>query len=309
MSLLPLLQTLQQPQVRDLAWVAYAPNLLSAPASKLVAADWFVRRLPELPQHLQYWDQHPQALLQHLAQHKSHFLGPYFEQLVLFLLQHMPGIEILAERLQVCEQGRTLGEFDLLFRDGVDGQVYHWELALKYYLGFAGADAQSLWWGPNANDRLDRKAAKLFDEQLRLGESQQMFLRQHGVNTPLVAQALVKGCLFQSQQALALPDYAQAAPQARWCRVDALNEFLGCCPAWVRLEKQEWLAPLSSEVLVRRQQQANLLRTELDTHFANGGKAVMLAGVTPLSDHMAESLRLMVVAHSWPQTNQKKDKS
>ncbi|MDH5301834.1 MAG: DUF1853 family protein [Gammaproteobacteria bacterium] len=305
MSLPALLANLRQPQVRDLAWLAYAPNLLAEPAAQVVAADWFVQRNPNLQQQLAQWDAQPQVLLQALAKDKSHFLGPYFEQLVLFLLQHTPGVEVLAWRLQVQADGRTLGEFDVLFFDQLTGEQVHWELALKYYLGLG-----ERWFGPNSNDRLDIRYAKLFDQQLLLGQTQAAFLREHGLVPPQRCQALMKGWLFSSSEPAELPDYVDRNHlHGHWCYVADIEKILIEAQTWVWLDKPHWLAPLSSEAVDGVGQAGLAMRARLDAHFAGAGPAVMLAGFVQQQGQWCELRRVMVVANSWPTTKtMKKDK-
>jgi len=84
-----------------------------------------------------------------------------FEQWVCALVDASNNLERIASNLPFRHQGRTLGELDLLVRDHLDGTLWHWELALKFYLG-----TEQAWFGPNSHDTLDRKARHLFDQQL-----------------------------------------------------------------------------------------------------------------------------------------------
>lgn len=168
-----LLQHLRQPQVRDLAWVLLAPPLLRDGhlplRHPLAASVWRAE-----PQRLVDWllrqEAEPTALLAHLAGGSSR-LGRYYERLWQFALGAAPDVELLAANLPVRQGGHTLGELDLLLRDG-EG-VHHLELAIKLYLGpehAAGEDAGN-WLGPASEDRLGLKLEHLRRHQLPLAAS------------------------------------------------------------------------------------------------------------------------------------------
>ena len=69
----------------------------------------------------------------------------------------------MARNLPLRNQGQTLGELDMLVRDRASGELAHWELAVKFYLGLADHDA---WPGPNPIDQLAHKARHLQQHQL-----------------------------------------------------------------------------------------------------------------------------------------------
>ena len=134
--------------------------------------------------------------MQWLAAHETPLLGIYFESLLAFWLRHLPNTELLAQNLIVGEPGRQTGEFDLLFRDNVSQQVFHWEVAVKYYLCYGETDHQ--WLGPNPRDSLRQKLDKVFDRQLLLSQQvQAQTLLQTTIGTTQIRpQAFIKGYLF-----------------------------------------------------------------------------------------------------------------
>jgi hypothetical protein len=303
---LSILDELSQPQVRDLAWAALSANLLQHPSEKIVAGDWFSQRIPDLDQRLRYWDAQPQPLLDELNKHKSHFLGPYFEQLIVFLLRHTADIEIIAERLQIHHDGHTLGEFDLLFHDAQTQQFFHWELALKYFIGFSRQPGETFWWGPNANDRLDLKVAKTFDQQLRLSEQHGDFLSAHGVNTQPIAQALTKGYLFHPHQ-----DSEEITPQfdscislqhqrGWWRRWSGTQTAIAKSSSWLVLNKPHWLAPLSAGMIASQRMNDEMLNQHIEKTFARGFRALMVAEVSQIDGVWQECSRGMLVSEDWP---------
>lgn len=158
-----------QASVRDLAWVILSPALLQdtpwPQRHPLAGSDWVAD-----PERLRHWllalDRDGQALRQWLAGITSHRLGVYYERLWQFALQQAPGVELLAANLPIRTGGHTLGELDILMRDG-EG-VHHLELAVKFYLGPPAGDGldPAHWLGPGCVDRLDVKLAHLAGHQL-----------------------------------------------------------------------------------------------------------------------------------------------
>ncbi|MBT2340030.1 MULTISPECIES: DUF1853 family protein [Pseudomonas] len=168
-ELLDLPRRLRHPEVRDLAWALLAPPmLLDTPWPQrhpLTGSDW-VRHPDRLEHWLRQLDRDSYPLLHWLSQGKTRRLGLYYERLWQFAVQHAPGIELIAANLPIRREGHTLGELDLLLRDG-DG-IHHLELAIKLYLGPQQGDGQDAaqWLGPGCHDRLDRKLTHLREHQL-----------------------------------------------------------------------------------------------------------------------------------------------
>src|SRR3546814_5812329 len=115
---------------------------------------------------LRQLDRDSYPLLHCLSQGRTRRLGLYYERLWQFAVQHAPGIELIAANLPIRHQGQTLGELDLLLRDG-DG-IHHLELAIKLYLGPQNGNGEEAaqWLGPGCHDRLALKLAHLRENQL-----------------------------------------------------------------------------------------------------------------------------------------------
>jgi hypothetical protein len=168
-SLLDLPRQLRHPEVRDLAWVILAPPMLSETPwpqrHPLTGSDWV-----QSPQQLADWlirlDQDSSALNHWLALGATRRLGLYYERLWQFAVHQAPGVAMIAANLPIRVGGHTLGELDMLLRDG-DG-VHHVELAIKLYLGPQDGNGKdpAQWLGPGCHDRLDRKLAHLAQHQL-----------------------------------------------------------------------------------------------------------------------------------------------
>jgi len=210
---------------------------------------------PGLRHRLEHTDTH--ALEQHLASRNTRFLGSYFEALWEFFFVHAPRFTVVAKNLQIRDANQTLGEFDFIILDKHTNKHLQLELAIKFYLGFpqlnshSYTDGKNLWIGPQARDRLDIKVARALEHQLTLYQhpAAQKQLQDLGVDG-LEPQLLIKGYLFQPQQALPLPNYVlETNDHAQWISLEQLPAVLTADHPWYLLDKRHWPAPPYSENL------------------------------------------------------------
>lgn len=228
--------------VRDLVWVIASPFLISN--EEFGFNDDFNRRHYELMQNkLKQWDENPSDLLSYLGELKSPYLGHYFEKLIFFWIKHDPEIELVLHNLQVVEDGRTLGEVDLIVR--INDEVQHWELALKYYLGHASSPKGKEWIGPNPVDRLDLKLKKMIDHQLGMSDHKSVkeILEEKGI-TKLNKRCFVKGYFYYpGSNEMSPPGEAGCFHnRSMWIYVDQLDQIPKKY-ALARKEKRAWLCP------------------------------------------------------------------
>ena len=284
-------------KVRDLAWVILSPPLLAVTEwpqrHPLSGSDW-VQASHVLEAFLRALDRDSSRLDHWLAQHSVRRLGLYYERLWHFAIEHAPGVELLAANLPIRVAGRTLGELDMLVRDG-DG-IHHIELAIKLYLGLRNANgaAPSSWLGPGSHDRLDLKLAHLYAHQLPMSrrEDGQQALSALGI-TSVNAALWLGGYLFYpwpsstgSPQGAGddhlrgqwlhhkdWPAFSAAYPQCRW-HVLPRHAWLGParCEQPMSCEGFEaWLEQLDpqapAQMLVRLDRQDNELWTETGRLF------------------------------------------
>jgi hypothetical protein len=243
----------QHPQLRDLIWAVCSPSLIKPLPGWPTA--FSLDRVDEARARLEHTD--TRALERHLEQRNTRFLGSYFEALWDFFFIHDPRFTVVAKNLQIRDVHHTIGEFDFIIEDHQANQHIHLELAIKFYLGFSETnalpytDGEHIWLGPQARDRLDIKVARALEHQLTLQQHPvaQQQLQALGVETA-EPQFLFKGCLFQPDPILPLPDYVPdtshhpgAGQHAGWLCIDRLSSALNDDGPWYLLHKHHWPAP------------------------------------------------------------------
>lgn len=243
----------RHPLVRDLAWVLASPPLLQPPGTgvRWLDAAWGHAAWAASQDWLAALDRDP-APLQNALSRRPGRLGSYFESLLDCWLA-WPGNPLyrrLYHGLPVRHDKRTRGEFDFLVEERANGEVQHWEVAVKFYLGIApGGDASS-WVGPGLKDRLDLKLAHLLNHQLPLANlpAARQLLTALALPMPRPV-CLLRGRLFYPADAPPA-DWAptQAAPghlSGWWMpAADFLRHFDNPALLWLRLPREHWLAPV-----------------------------------------------------------------
>lgn len=293
---------LRRPAVRDLAWTLLSPALLSAPPCPqrhpLAGSAWAGD-----PQRLQDWlralDADDRPLRDWLAKLTSRRLGLYYEGLWQFALAQAPGVELLASNLAIRAGGRTLGELDILMRDG-EG-THHLELAIKLYLGPTVDDGRDpvQWLGPGCHDRLGSKLAHVAGHQLPMSADAQSreALAALGV-AQVQAHLWLGGYLFYPWPGHAEPP-AGANPRhlrGRWVRRSDWR--VAADEHWQPLARHAWLAParVETDECWTVQLFADWLE-QLDEH----APAQLLVRLELGGDGAwQEAERVFLVADSWP---------
>ena len=300
--------------VRDLAWVCYSPRLLSELPD--TQAELFQINSPGQSRDLENWlnelDQNPTPLLQHLADLKSPRLGIYYEALNAFYWQHFPGRQLLAQNLQVQSKRKTLGEFDLITRD--QQQLYHIELAVKFYLGIPDSCEQAhsqwqQWIGPNCNDRLDIKLQRLQQHQLKLSytEAGRQALKQWQT-TPIHCALQFQGYLFYpAHRNMPHPKFiADNHLRGSWYYLEHFISALSIKSnsLWYELPKAQWLAhtvlPLQHPSLLDQHSIAQQLQNYFSVESSQHQRPLLLVELKQRQDYLVEASRCFVVADNWP---------
>src|SRR6476620_12687001 len=126
-------------QIQDLAWSLSSPCLLDkqykSDQLEIVTDSWCQNLLKNYLPELERLDQTPYIFQNYLeTSNAPKRLGRYFETLIGYWLSNQDFIKNLRMNVPVREGGKTLGEFDFLFFDGLRNQMIHWEVAVKFYL-------------------------------------------------------------------------------------------------------------------------------------------------------------------------------
>ena len=191
-----------------------------APAADLPLAGWPVGALQEMNDWLAQESNAPPALVDDVDT-RFRRLGRYAEALLLTALQHAACIELLAHHTPIhintdkdnLPSRQTIGELDYIWRDRRNQQVWHWELAVKYYLYVPQASRArdtERFIGLQQRDTLLRKTTILRNKQLPLSARPEVaHLLGLRVDT---AAAYVKGWLFYPLKGKRWDDYALAEP-------------------------------------------------------------------------------------------------
>lgn len=300
----------QHQVVRDLAWccssaplLADLPSLVNTPGQQISL--WPTEAMLDTG-WLAELDRNPHALLTELAQLKSTRLGIYYETLWRFYWQHHPRYRLLAHNLQVTEQGQTLGAFDFIVQE--DDTLWHIETAVKFYLGVPvhPAGEWAHWIGPNCNDRLDIKMARLLDHQLplRFSDASQAVLRALTPHDPHWRSALcLQGYFFYpAHHTLSAPHNAHPHHQrGRWWY---LKDFLReeATHYWMILPRHLWLSAAQTDdihALIAR----DSLRAYLSHWVGDKHRPQLIAAMTKDNGIWKETLRGFVVPDHWPWTD------
>lgn len=285
--------------VSDLAWAINSnPLIAGTPGNTKDHADLAgTGLLPLEPFRVdpEYVD--PEHLEEFLAAHQTGRVGRYFELLVLYWLQHIRQVEILAHSLPIRDGKRTLGEIDILFRDELD-RLTHWELAVKFYLYLPGSNAgHSRFIGPNAADTLEQKLHRLFGHQLPLSVGRFQDVK--------VREAFMKGRLFY-HPCLALPHrfnrpLSSDHLRGSWIRCSELDLLESTKDIFYRvLYKPFWLGEEKFHQVGEEVLMTDEICCFLEKHFSRSQHSVLLCKFRHGSESTREVDRVFVVSDRWP---------
>lgn len=309
-------QSFETQFVRDMAWVLGSPSLLAPTHSRTPSGQpvhwldhaWSERALSVSLDWLKALDQQPAPLLEVLAGRDSR-LGRYFENLLGFWLAwpDNPLYRIVGQSLPVRSNNRTLGELDFLVEDRLSGELQHWEVAVKFYLGIQPGGAWKHWVGPALADRLDLKINRFMTHQLALPDTPECreMLHQLGLSSPAPV-CMLKGRLFYPESA-GIRDWApiNASPdhlKGWWMhRAEFLQRYAGRSLRWILLPKPNWLTPVAPGVSIGDSLDAHALIEHIRQAPDNRAIAVIGLDHHPLySQHHHEVTRGFITPPGWP---------
>lgn len=270
------------PLRRDRLWTLRAPALMKSAVSNLQC---LVGTVPTLPPDF--------------VASRQRRLGLYFEDLVSEFLQGTASP--LHRNIQCRQDGRTLGEFDFIYRQ--NGRWHHLETAVKFYLCVGDGSKLNHYVGPGLRDRLDCKWQRLQTHQLQLSDrpAGHQILAELGANDP-IAELLMPGYLFYRTGVAAPPsphpDINPGHLRGFWC---TLSEFRGqpqrSATRYAILPKLRWLPP------ARCSEEDCLDRLAMLEKLALQSQPVLISELMPLADcgDWIERQRGFVVPDSWPE--------
>ncbi len=240
-----------------------------------------------------------QDLSEFLVPYSRFRVGQYFEGLVLYWLEQIRRLKIVAQNQQLFVENQTVGEIDFLFEDEA-GELNHWETAVKYYLYYPAENTTgSHFIGPNAKDNFEKKCRRLFDYQLPLSET----------HFPEVVRraAFVKGIIFYNPHLPALTPLPERMSPAHgkgvWLyssELDWLKTQYSDTVYQIR-EKPDWLSPAVRDPGIEKLLTFSELKQTLDVHFQEGDRPLMISILKVVETDCREIDRLFVVDENWPE--------
>jgi len=307
--------------VRDLAWALYSPALIDDHEDDFqqqwprLSARWQPNADTTLPWLLQL-DQQADPFQYYLKQHESHRLGIYFENLLSFFFTHHPDYELVARNLAVQGKERTLGEFDLIYKDINKDEFVHHEVAIKFFLEIQQPRTDqpwSRWIGPGCKDRFDLKLLNLLNKQCQLStlpdaKNTLQTRTPNVLSEKLIKRVLLKGCLFHHASAAGPTRFPYANVNrlsGKWIHLSDLIDTLKNAAddfKWLPLKKHGWMSSLN----ITDQEQNGLLTKEVLIEFclerlAPQSFPEMLGQYRRVDGLWREQHRLFVVPDSWPE--------
>ena len=230
-------------------------------------------------------------------------LGKRFEKLIAFWLKASDRFDLIFHSLQIAGKRNTLGEVDFLLRDLHSSQLFHMEVACKFYLGYRNSPAWDHWIGPNAKDSLQLKMDKL-KLQLSIFESTEgkAILQELRLSKP-EPLLMMKGFFFHHFRVLQThknPKHSNRSYPAGWyAHQSEIGIFPGDSGDWILLQKNSWLSPFH-RLEDYRIFSGKALLEELRDHFRKSKRSILVARVYNDGVKLVEIDRGFIVSDKWP---------
>ena len=280
--------------VRDLAWCISSPELLNDELAfgNDVISNYFI----EFKEKLTELDKNPLELETFLNLNITHRLGQYFEVLICFWIQHSKNFNLLASNIPLVNQEkRTIGEVDLIIFNKTTKRHEHWELAVKFYLAHI-KKGKTDFIGPNANDRLQIKLAKLKNSQCKILETPpgKKYLSELNISE-IKNKLFVKGLLCYHPKDIKNPwdNISCMHSNSWWLYADETKEFLDDTHDYFILRKKEWLStPIFPQQRYNKKEFLEIIHQE----FNHCKKSLFIVGY---KNNILQT-RGFVVHSNWP---------
>ena len=279
---------IESQQVRDLKWVVMSPSLICHSQNNSELAEF---------ENTESIDERELAAF--LTPYAKFRVGEYFEGLVLYWLDKLCQLKIVAQQQQIRDGKQTIGEIDFLFEDEA-GELNHWETAVKFYLHFPEDNPTgSHFVGPNASDWFEKKIKRLTGHQLPFGKK----------HFPDVTRstAFVKGMIFYHPHVTPpsqLPENLSASHlRGTWIRNSEISWLNDTKEKRVFriLHKPYWLSPEVSSSENKDLKSFDELKFDLEMHFKKKEWPILISVLKCPQALCVEIDRVFVVGESWPQ--------
>ncbi|KEQ16669.1 DUF1853 family protein [Endozoicomonas numazuensis] len=254
---------------RDIDWLLSSPSIINPNCDSR-----FICPATHPVHHYQITGSGYSELVDILHQRRSHLLGIYYESLWQYILRHSKEHQLIACNLQVQNNHKTLGEYDLILKSLRKQVFIHRELAVKFYLGLPSstrsASPWNHWIGPGLRDRMDRKLNHMLTHQITLSETLAGQVALNALDiTEVTTEILFQGYLFYPITGICPIPEDSAADHlcGHWLPINQLSAWLDreaneAC--YLPMPKSLWLSSyrglpdpsihLSKETLIQRMQ-------------------------------------------------------
>src|SRR6056297_2337706 len=188
--------------------------------------------------HLAWLCQAPQLLQSPLTFEPSRYLPDD-------VTEQLQAWDVLLQNRQIQSHGRTIGELDFVVLNRSEDRIEHHEIAIKYYLGVPEQSGRTLWYGPNAKDRLDLKTDRMLrmqSQRTALPEARAL-LAEIGIAEPVTPRIFMPGYLFYpAGTEIIAPESVPASHlRGQWRYLSQIRP--SDIPGWVVLNKPHWIGP------------------------------------------------------------------
>ncbi len=219
-------------------------------------------------------------------------LGKYAESLLHFYFLHHPDWELLAENMQLNQEGISKGEIDFLLYHRKEKTYIHLELALKYYLK-TKLNRKVIFLGPSTKDWFSRKIKKLQEHQLQLLSTYPELMKSSWAHLEFKPKHLIKGSLFYPWRELLSKMDHKSFSSAWWCSFEEFEKLPLSAYGKLITDKKDWIFPFKADKLLPHQS----VMEQLKSLFAEGRNELMLVRYDENGKVMDHGF---VVRNHWP---------
>lgn len=180
-------------------------------------------------------------------------LGHLAEKVVSELIKLSTNYNVLYENVQVIEDKRTVGEIDFIIEEIKTRQVIHVELAYKFYLYDPSLSSEPInnWIGPNRNDSLKEKVAKLKSKQFPLlyHDCAKSAFEDIEISEASQALCLLVSLFIPYEYKLALSPIYEKAIKGYYLNLEAFASLDNSAKTYYIPSKKEWgMDPSENEI-------------------------------------------------------------